>query len=213
MQGPQVQFLGGERSPGGRNGNPLQDFYLGEPMGREVWWGCNDWAPGHAHNEYDGSPSLPSWSLQSWVLNVPPKGHTHRGPAVNHGTRSMSLKRWYLTLALKDVEQTARPSGWARKKTWNGRTACPLAQETGRAQCVRWFRYSERGNPERVRLVRKEAPHALSKVLRGNEDERAAEACGKGLSRVFWPPISTCKLSVWMGAGIPHPNMTFLDTS
>ena len=61
--------------------------------------------------------------------------------------------------------------------------------------------------------MRKEAPHALSKVLRGNEDERAAETCGNGLSRVFWPPISTCKLSVWVGAAIPHTNMPFLDTS
>ena len=27
-----------ERSPGGRNGNPLKDTYLGNPMDREVWW-------------------------------------------------------------------------------------------------------------------------------------------------------------------------------
>ena len=30
----------------------------------------------------------------------------------------------------------------------------------------------ERGNSERVRLARKEAPHTPSKALRGNEDER-----------------------------------------
>ena len=29
---------GSERSPGGRNGNPLQYTYLGNPMDREVLW-------------------------------------------------------------------------------------------------------------------------------------------------------------------------------
>ena len=29
---------GSERSPGGGNGNPLQDSCLGNPTGREDWW-------------------------------------------------------------------------------------------------------------------------------------------------------------------------------
>ena len=29
---------GSRRSPGGGNGNPLQYFYLGNPVAREAWW-------------------------------------------------------------------------------------------------------------------------------------------------------------------------------
>ena len=29
---------GSGRSPGGGNGNPLQYFRLGDPMGRRAWW-------------------------------------------------------------------------------------------------------------------------------------------------------------------------------
>ena len=31
-------ILGLGRSPGGGNGNPLQDSCLGNPMDREAWW-------------------------------------------------------------------------------------------------------------------------------------------------------------------------------
>ena len=33
-----VGFLGREDSPGGGNGNPLQDSCLENPMDREAWW-------------------------------------------------------------------------------------------------------------------------------------------------------------------------------
>ena len=85
-----VGLIPGSRSPGEGNGNPFQDFCLGDPRDRGVWWAYSiwghkrvrhDWATEHAspwftwgssnHQDHWIKPSLELGSLQKQLVWAP----------------------------------------------------------------------------------------------------------------------------------------------